>query len=321
MRRRPNTISATVEAGESKIAPESVDIDVAIATFLRNCRVKNMTDESLKYYDVMLRGLKTLLDEQGVIRPIDITFDNVDECILARQESGVADATVNAYLRGWRAFLNFLHAEGYVTADLGGRVKLIKAEKRVIQTFTKDQLRRLLDTPNKTTFTGYRCYVLMLLLLDTGIRISEAEGVQLTGINWRDRTLKVYGKGRKERIVPFQSTLDKHLREYVNIRGPLDHDFLFVNIDNSPMKKRTMQEEIRDYGKEANIRGVRVSPHTFRHTFARLYITNGGDIFSLQKILGHTTLEIVKVYVNLFGTDIAKQHRKFSPLDRLDEID
>ncbi|MCM3272977.1 tyrosine-type recombinase/integrase [Paenibacillus elgii] len=317
--RRPNTIAATVDSGESKYAAESLDLDVAIATFLRHCRVKNLTKETIRYYNEVLSYLKKTMADIGVDRPIDLTKEHVDEIILARQDGNVSDATVNSFLRGIRSFFNYLHNEGFITDHL--HVSLIKAESHIIKTFTKEQIKRVLAAPNKATFTGYRDYVLMLLLLDTGIRVSEAEGILLPGINWKDRSIKVFGKGRKERIVPFQSTLETHLREYVTIRGPLEHDFLFVNIDNSPMRKRTMQENISDYGKIANIKGVRVSPHTFRHTFARLYITNGGDIFSLQKILGHSSLDIVRQYVNLFGTDVARQHRKYSPLDRLDEAD
>lgn len=316
--RRPNTIAATVSNGESAYAPESLDFDLAIAAFLRYCRVKNLTASTIEYYTNTLKRLAKLLPADK--RPIDVDDGDIDDAILAQQETGDSETTTNMYLRGWRAFFNHVYDEGYITVNLAKRVRLIKAEKRVIETFSKEQLRKLFAVPNRSTFTGYRDYVLMLTLLETGARISEVEGIKITDINWGERMIKVFGKGRKERFVPFQHTLDKHLREYIAIRGALDHDFLFVNIDNNPMKKRSMQEIIGDYGKDANIKNVRVSPHTFRHTFARLYITNGGDIFSLQKILGHTSLDVVRLYVNLFSTDVAKAHSKYSPLDRLDEI-
>jgi integrase/recombinase XerD len=86
------------------------------------------------------------------------------------------------------------------------------------------------------------------------------------------------------------------------------------------MKKRTMQQNMKRYGDSAQLKGVRVSPHTMRHTFAKFYIMNGGDGFTLMKILGHTTLEMAQTYVSMFSTDIAKQHRKFSPLERLDDM-
>ncbi|RJE90705.1 recombinase XerD [Paenibacillus sp. 1011MAR3C5] len=227
------------------------------------------------------------------------------------------DATIDKYLRGWRAFFNFMTAEGFILENPYDSVVKYKPEKRIIETFSKPQLKALFAAPDKSKFTGYRDYVLMMLLLDTGVRISEAEGIIIPNINWRERRIKVYGKGRKERYVPFQKTLEKHLKQYVEIRELLDHDFLFVNIDNTSMKVRTMQENIQDYGISAQINGVRVSPHTFRHTMAKMYVMNGGDPLSLQAILGHASLDMVRNYVNLFSNDISRKHERYSPLESL----
>jgi integrase/recombinase XerD len=316
--RRPNTIKSFVADGESHYAKEALDYDVARESFMRYCRVKNLSDQSLRYYSEGLKALFEGLRDLGVDKPLAVTSDHIDDLILAKKDDGLSDAYVNSLLRGWRVFFRFLHEDGYLPTNPTEKTRLIKAERRIIQTFTREQIKALLAVPDRTTFTGYRNYVLMLTLFETGIRIAEAEALKVTDIRWRDRVMVVYGKGRKERIVPFQKTLEKHLKEYIAIRGPLDHDYVFVNIDNRPMKKRAMQDEIRKIGLEANIKGVRVSPHTFRHTFAKIYIMNGGDVFSLQKILGHTTLQMVQTYVSLFGTDIAAQHRKYSPLESLE---
>jgi integrase/recombinase XerD len=83
------------------------------------------------------------------------------------------------------------------------------------------------------------------------------------------------------------------------------------------MTRHAVQQMISKYGKLAKMTKVRVSPHTFRHTFAKMWILNGGDAFSLQKILGHTTMDMVRNYVNLASSDVQIQHRKFSPLDRM----
>lgn len=316
IRRRKNVISAPVASGEYAI--ESVDFDAAESVFIRHCRVKNLTPHTITFYIDVLRELRKLLAEQNVSRPIDITASVMESVILAKRSEGVADATIDKLFRGWRAFFNFLADNGFITVNPVDDIRL-KSEKRVIETFTKPQIKALLSAPNRNTFTGYRDYVLMSLLLDTGVRISEAAEIKLSDIRWKERQILVYGKGRKERYVPFQHTLERHLNEYIMIRGKLDHDYLFVNINNGPFRVRGMQQTIRDHGLTANIRDVRVSPHTFRHTFAKYYVMNGGDPFSLQKILGHTSLEIVRMYVNLFSTDVSRQHAKFSPLERLHE--
>lgn len=314
--RRKNTIAVSGTVSTS-LPPESEDFDAAAATFLRNCRIKNLSDPTMTYYNDVLKMLKKLLTAQGVMRPIDVTHDHIHDAVIAKREEGVKDVTVEKYMRGWRAYFNYMTTEGYITTNPFDRVAVMKAEKRIIETFSKPQVKALLDSVNKSTFTGYRNFVIMMLLLETGIRVSEAEALSVTGINWKERRIKVYGKGRKERYVPFQKTLEKHLAEYVKIRGLLDHDFLFVNIDNTPLKVRTFQQVITEAGQAANITGVRVSPHTFRHSMAKMYVMNGGDPLSLQLILGHTSLEMCRNYVRLFSNDVSAKHARHSPLENL----
>lgn len=314
--RRKNTIAVSGYSAV-KAAAESEEFDVAIATFLRNCRIRNLADTTVTYYKDVLSMLKRMIAKQGVERPTDVTHDHIHECILAKREEGAVDATVDKYIRGWRAFFNYMATEGFLTENPFDRVAKIKSETRIVETFSKPQIKALFDAPNKQTFTGYRNFLIMMVLLETGIRISEAEGITIPNINWRERRIKVYGKGRKERYVPFQRTLERHLKEYINIRGLLDHDFLFVNIDNTPIKTRTMQEVISDIGVAAGVKGVRVSPHTFRHTMAKMYVMNGGDPLSLQIILGHSTLDMCRTYVRLFSSDISIKHERHSPLENL----
>jgi integrase/recombinase XerD len=92
---------------------------------------------------------------------------------------------------------------------------------------------------------------------------------------------------------------------------------LLLNDKGLPFTENGVQQMLRRYGKKAGITGIRCSPHSFRHTFAKNYLMNGGDIFSLQKILGHSSLASVRIYLNLFATDVKKQHLRFSPVDNL----
>jgi integrase/recombinase XerD len=130
--------------------------------------------------------------------------------------------------------------------------------------------------------------------------------------------VKVFGKGRKERMVPIQKRMISQLRVYLAERGTnVATTHLFVTVDDRPMTLRTFEQGITNIGMKAGVSNVRVSPHTFRHTFAKLYIQNGGDVFSLQRILGHTSLEMVRNYVNLFSTEVFRQHAKFSPMEHM----
>ncbi|WP_046214804.1 tyrosine-type recombinase/integrase [Paenibacillus wulumuqiensis] len=309
----------------TKVVDESTDIDLAVASYLRNCELRNLTKNTTNSYRDALHELTLLLGDIGVQIPRDITKAHISIVIDNKRKTRInrgigeypSDQTINKLIRTWRAFFNYLVEEGHLAQSPMSKLGAIRSEKRIIETFTDDQLRMLFDAPNKKTFTGYRDYVIMSTLLDTGVRISELERLDLSDINWADRILRVYGKGRKERFVPFSRRLEKMLRTYLELRGSLSTEALFVNIDDKRFKSRGMQQTIKNYGDITGIKGVRCSPHTFRHTCAKLYIMNGGDAFSLQKLLGHESLVVTRMYVNLFSQDLSKQHQKFSPLDNL----
>lgn len=113
--------------------------------------------------------------------------------------------------------------------------------------------------------------------------------------------------------------MKSQLKKYVSIRGYVESDALFVTMDGTALTRRGIQNRIEKYGVLAVIKGVRCSCHTFRHTFAKISVQQGANIFELQSILGHTSMEVVKIYVNLFGTDVRESHKKFSPLKVLEK--
>jgi len=171
---------------------------------------------------------------------------------------------------------------------------------------------RLLRQPAQRTFTGLRDHTIMLLLLETGIRISELVSIALSDIHLREGTILVNGKGAKQRWVPIQSKMRQVLQKYILERGSTLTDALFVTVDNTPLAISSIQKLIKMYGEQAHITNVRVSPHTFRHTMAKFYILAGGDIFSLQRILGHNSMESVRIYAEMVLNDVNLQHSKFS---------
>jgi len=158
--------------------------------------------------------------------------------------------------------------------------------------------------------------------LKVGDRVSELVNIDIDDINLNEGLIKIRaGKGNKEQVLPIGSVVRKLLWKYLNCFRPQPlttkiHGLL-LNSDGLKLTRNGVQQMLRRCGRRAGISGVRCSPHTFRHTFAKNYLVNGGDIFSLQKILGHSSLASVRSYLNLFGTDIKKLHQKYSPADNL----
>lgn len=230
--------------------------------------------------------------------------------------------TINAYLRALQAFWAWLKREDFIEGDPFTRLKIPKTPQKVIPIFTEEQLRRLFAAIDTTTPAGYRNYTIILTLLDTGIRCSELTSLKLTDVNLDSRLLKVWGKGSKERLVPIGAKVQKALWKYLACYRPEPatprYDQVFLTRDGHPLTKDRLEFIVEHYGKKAGITGVRVSPHTFRHTMAVTFLRNGGDVFSLQRILGHSQLEVLRGYVNLAQSDISRVHQRNSPVDNLD---
>ena len=159
---------------------------------------------------------------------------------------------------------------------------------------------------------------MMVLILDTGLRISEVMDSARTSSISKAGVLRVMGKGGKERQVPFGSRRQAGVMElYGPPRRRPGQDLFFVSRFGGRLLSLSGCRRPWSPGKQVGLQGVRVSPHTLRHTFATPYIKNGGDAFSLQKILGHSTLDMVRIYVRLADQEVALLHRRFSPMDRM----
>ncbi|MFH1725750.1 MAG: tyrosine-type recombinase/integrase [Elusimicrobiota bacterium] len=249
----------------------------------------------------------------------DVSPGHIRAYLSEEKKRGISAETIHRSYGGLRCFFKFLQRDGIISRNPMELVEKPRRERRLIRPMDPEQVRALLAQPDPKTFLGLRNKVMMLLMLDSGLRLSEVLGIRLCHVDINGGGVVVMGKGRKERSVPFAETLRRALRSYLGKRAKLraGGDLLFVSRKGRRLTGRHVQIIVRRYGRQAGIEGVRLSPHTLRHTFATQYIRNGGDPFSLQAILGHSTLEMVRNYVNLASRDIMVQHKKFSPLDCL----
>lgn len=320
MPRRRNVLSPEqiVAPGTEYVPPR--DYDAAVDAFIRDCRIRNLSEYTIRFYRNELSGLRKLLEADGRdSNPVSVTAKDIKERVILRMmNEGRKESAINARLRACRAFFNFLERERMIPVNPMDSVTLVKQKRRVIETFTREQIQALLRQPNQKTFTGIRDYTMLLLLFETGVRVKELVNIRVDDVRLEDGMIRIRDpKGSRERLVPFQSKMKRQLMRYLSIRGKSDCDHLFITLDDTPVAVRSFQERMAEYGKKAGIENVRCSPHTARHTFAKMYIQNGGDAFSLQKILGHTSLEMTRVYVELFSNDVARAHSKVSPVERL----
>ena len=238
------------------------------------------------------------------------------------QDKNLSGYTINCYLRSIRAFFSWLVSEGVIAENPFDRVKIPRPPKKVIPAFSQHHVQQLLATVDLSKGEGYRDYAIILTLLDTGLRVSELCGLYLSDLWLEDGILKVTGKGNKERLVAIGRQVQRVLWRYISRHRPEpampNSDLLFLTKDGRPLTKDRVEKIIAHYGKKAQLRGIRCSPHTLRHTAAITFLRNGGDVFSLQRMLGHSSLEMTRRYCDVADIDVKKAHMRASPVDNLD---
>ena len=237
------------------------------------------------------------------------------------RQHGLSSHTVHCYLRSVRAFWSWLAEEEIVSDNPFLKVKMPRVTKKVIPTFSPAQLQQLLSVIDTSTAEGFRDYTIILTLLDSGLRISELTGIMMGDLRLDDGLIKVLGKGGKERHIPVGTQVQRLLWRYISRHRPQplnpNGDFLFLTRDGNRLTKSHIETRMVRYGRRAGISGVRVSPHTLRHTAAVSFLRNGGDVFSLQRLLGHSSLEMTRHYCQLADVDVKKAHLSASPVDNL----
>lgn len=238
------------------------------------------------------------------------------------QERGLSGHTINCYLRSLRIFYSWLVSEEIMEIHPFDKVKIPRPPSKVIPAFSSFQIKQLLNVINTKTTAGYRDFAIMLTLLDTGLRISELCSLKMEKLWLEDGIAKVLGKGNKERMIPIGKQLQRVLWRYIDHCRPeptnINYSFVFLTQAGRPLTRGRVEKVMTDYGQKAKLEGIRCSPHTLRHTAAISFLRNGGDLFSLQRMLGHASLEMTRRYCELADTDVKKAHNIASPVDNLD---
>lgn len=304
--------------GLGTLKPESLTWELAYRLFTLRCRSKNVSALTLRTYSSHLELFKAWADTQALSRPAETSPVNLRAYLESLKARQLKDSTIDCAFRVLRTFWRFLLRDGLVIQDPMAKVERPRMERRLIRPFTPEELRALLGAIPTRTALGLRDFALAVLLADTGLRIAEALSLTTDGLDFTTNTVRVMGKGRKERVVPFGQSAKRALLEWLRIRGEIPGcSALWVNKWGQRISDRQFSRRLADYGKDAKLSGVRVSPHTLRHTFALQFLRGGGSPLALQAILGHSDLSMTRRYVQLSGDDLSAQHRQASPLDKL----
>jgi len=299
-----------------------LDLNKLILHFSQSNKAEGKSPKTVVWYSEMLTAFTRFIQISGKQATLaDINIETVRDFIIYEQDRGVSPYTVQAKVRSLKAFSSWLFGEGYTSDNILAYLKLPKVPNKIIEPLATDEIDRLLNVQNPLTALGSRNIAILITFLGTGQRESELSNLRFEDSHIEEGYLKVMGKGSKERIVPLGSLGQKVLWRYVfHFRPEPENDlnnYLFLTLDGKKLQTNAIKLLLKRWGKKAGV--PRIHAHLCRHSYATNFLVhNCGDVFRLQQILGHTSLEMVRRYVHYASSQTMIQGCISSPVDRMD---
>ena len=317
-----------------------------VESFMQYCKQKGLAAKTMASYEQTLRLFVKYLHEQAQVEQTEqVKPEHIAAYIAYIQERGkytvcavrggesynhprnrrdcgkhVSPVTINNYLRNMNAFFNWMKAENLIKTNPIKRTHFIKTERKALEYLSDADFKRLLQSIDCTTFSGYRDSVIIQLLLDTGMRVGECLLVKVDYTDMNRRVIFLPAditKGKADRCVFFSDKMAKLLRRWLQYKDRYrDSEYLFCTNQGKPLQVSNFETNIRKYARRVGLKDIH--PHVFRNNFAKRFLMNGGDIYTLSRILGHSSVTVTeKAYLDLDVDDLRAQYQSHSPLMHL----
>lgn len=291
----------------------SATIEETFSDFIISKKTKGLAEKTLQSYQSQFGAVARHLDVKMDIAMLQKA--DLDAMIVSMRDASLSPNSINSYTRTLKSFFSWCNEQGITRLN----IPLYKAEETVKETYSDLELSALLKKPDirKATFAEYRDWVIINFLLNCGSRAATVRAIQIRDVDL-DGGMVFYRhtKNRKAQVIPLCSAMIAILREYLRHRGGEAADYLFCTETGSQLTENGLRQSIARYNTRRGVQ--KTSIHLFRHTFARKYLIDcGGDAFTLQKLLGHSTLAMTKHYCAIFDADLTKNYDNFSPLAQM----
>lgn len=284
--------------------------------YLNNCKERNLRQGTINHYRQSYTQFYKFFDKEMSLS--DFNEKMYKDYVLHLRETLKNDVSINSYLRDLITTMHFLMKEGYVEHF---QMKAIKVDKTNVETYTDEELKLLLAKPDLRTcsFTEYKCWVMTNFLFSTGVRQRSLINIKVKDVDFDNQVIYVnVTKNRKSLIVPINRTMAKIFSEYLKYRQyKSKEDYLFCNIFGEKLTKSTSYHILYEYNKKRGVETTGI--HRYRHTFAKQWILNGGNVVSLSKILGHSSLQITQNYINLLVSDVGKEVEEINLIEKFSQ--
>lgn len=292
----------------------------ALNLFYRRCLAKGLSDNTISYYRYSLVPFGVFMGNQGLEDMEEVREDTIIQYLATLNKKYNPVTVADRYI-AVKAFFGYLSRAGHILVSPVAKISKPKTPKVYARTFTNKEVQLILSAFNKDEFIGYRNYVIMCILFSTGMRRAELLGLTVFDIHLDVDIISVIGKGNKQREIPISPLLKRVLRRYLGLRESYCKETsysspaLIVTKSGSKMSISGFNQIFRKLKEDLKIPKGRLSPHTWRHTFSKAFLLNGGNLFALQKLLGHEDISTTRVYVDYTSGEMKTQNDKFNPLD------
>lgn len=322
-------------------------IDLEVDDFINYCDYKNLSVKTIGSYEQTLRlFIRYLQEECSITSTEQVKEQTIKDYLTKVRERGkytvvandntkrfnnpqnrqdfgkkVSVATVNNYTRNLRVYFNYMYDNRLIKVNPMRKIKPTRTPRKVKGYLKDSDFNNLLKCFDLSKFHEYRDYVITQLVFDTGMRIGECLLIRdETDINFNERTIFLPAentKGKKDRYVFFSMQMATELRRWLQYRDRYkESEFLFCTIRGTQLLERSFESNFTNYGERIGNKDIH--PHLIRNNFAKRFLMNGGDIYTLSKILGHSSVKVTEeCYLDLTNEDLRKQYQKHSPLMNL----
>jgi integrase/recombinase XerD len=305
------------------------DFNELLFSFKEHLKIKNFSPATIAAYSGRhLLGFFDHLKDNGITDIKRVTKDIVKAYQLKITEhkengKGYTTATISVKIRSIKRFFEYLEESGRLLVNPAEYIKEPKKERTLPRSvLTQDEAKKILDQPNLSILTGIRDRTVLEVLYSTGVRREELTKLTIYDCDLQGGLLRVNkGKFAKDRVIPLGKHAVKFLKEYItrvrphHTRNNKQERHLFISQLGTPLSPQVIEIIVRTYAKKSGIK-KRVTPHTFRHTFATQLVKNGADITAVQKMLGHSDLRVTHIYTRVAGVDVKKTHSQSHPREK-----
>jgi integrase/recombinase XerD len=300
----------------------------AIQDFKDDREFQNLSNQTIKTYQIILGEFQKYCAENEVLNVEDVTHNTVKSYLLYCMKSkGNNPVTINTKIKNLRAFFNYMVNIDIVNEKRNPMFKIEKVKTDTkIEVYSDNHIKQMLGYYRRLkgrehSFHAYRDHTIILTLLGSGIRLGELCNLTWNEVDLIRGTIIVFGKKRAQASIPITHKLVQELAEYKVFCQkifPELSDHVFVNRENTPLTEDAVKNVFKRLKAIMNFKDVRLSAHTFRHKFAHRFLMNGGDVFTLQKMLRHSNLKMTEKYLAIWGTALREQNEKYNPLNSLE---